>query len=423
LIKGGEKGLKEVPVTSGAKAEPSAGADTGPKMAETPAGETIDGARVIDDSPTADGHRVKVTEEGKCLVCSNCQYLEIEYKTELADPKNSSLKGELDEINKLPTDTPADKEAIAARLKNLANDLSDSRTGPAAPGTTPAGPRGNIPEPIPSDVVPAEPVRNLKPGDLEFAARSKLTTPELQKGFDIWVDEMRARGVDPEGPLGKMDPEQVAQASKANLDTYNEMVKQGTHAENVRKVAGSDPLNPDLPHVEKRGDVTIKYDSKPPGAHEIQHGQLIAEKTGHPVELYGNLPGAGDYPGIDGVMEIGTERRPISLKQSSASAADAGEARYLADTAREAASIHGYSKVEVHVWMKNATVDQIKAAWDKPLARTPGTPPADVFQGGTVSRVVIEDANGNLWIVEPGATGPAPVGAATVPPAAPAVGH
>jgi hypothetical protein len=73
--------------------------------------------------------------------------------------------------------------------------------------------------------------------------------------------------------------------------------------------------------------------------------------------------------------------------------------------------------------MKNATVDQIKAAWDKPLARTPGTPPADVFQGGTVSRVVIEDANGNLWIVEPGATGPAPVSAATVPPAAPGVGH
>ena len=77
----------------------------------------------------ANGHKIKVTESGKLMVCTTCDELQNVYRFELMADKN--LADELAEIRKLPADEQA---AAGARLQEKLDRLA---TGPTVPGGTP----------------------------------------------------------------------------------------------------------------------------------------------------------------------------------------------------------------------------------------------------------------------------------------------
>jgi Restriction endonuclease fold toxin 3/Domain of unknown function (DUF4157)/Putative RNase-like toxin, toxin_1 len=72
---------------------------------------TEGGKKVLAEEPTPDGHKVKVTEEGNCLICSDCLTMKQEYSPELADPANKKLKLELETADAI--DGKANPEAKA----------------------------------------------------------------------------------------------------------------------------------------------------------------------------------------------------------------------------------------------------------------------------------------------------------------------
>jgi hypothetical protein len=107
------------------------------------------GKRVMAEEPTADGkHKIKITEDGECLYCTNCGSLTKEYAIELDDPKNADVLTELDnadkmlspkfkakrmaeieeKLAKLRKDNPHPNDpklARAARIRLLARDPAD----------------------------------------------------------------------------------------------------------------------------------------------------------------------------------------------------------------------------------------------------------------------------------------------------------
>jgi len=73
-----------------------------PKPSRDPDLGFEDGRRVMAEEPTADGkHKIKVTEDGECLYCTNCGSLTKEYAIELNDPKNADILAELDNADKI----------------------------------------------------------------------------------------------------------------------------------------------------------------------------------------------------------------------------------------------------------------------------------------------------------------------------------
>jgi hypothetical protein len=102
------------------------------------------------------------------------------------------------------------------------------------------------------------------------------------------------------------------------------------------------------------------------------------------------------YPGIDGV--IGANRRPLSLKDVNLTDPNANIAgvRNQAVQAADKAKAHGYSDVEVNVFVHGRTRAEVQAGWNQGLG--------DPFQGGTVRRIVITFDNDAPWVVRPGQT-------------------
>jgi HNH/ENDO VII superfamily nuclease with conserved GHE residues len=118
------------------------------RPAETPgdAPEIIDGEQVVAHEATPDGHEVKITEEGRCLVCSTCEEIEVRYKDQLdaRTPEAESLKAELAEAKKLPNgEAKAEAiEAIEQKLepKKQLGDAGEPKTvEPAEPTDTAGG--------------------------------------------------------------------------------------------------------------------------------------------------------------------------------------------------------------------------------------------------------------------------------------------
>ncbi|HEX7958772.1 MAG TPA: DUF4157 domain-containing protein, partial [Terriglobales bacterium] len=114
-----------VEIPGGAIEPPEAGepVKTGetPQAAEPP--EMRPDENVVEERPTADGqHKIEITEEGECLICSDCVSLKKEYAKELADPANSDLKAEIDAAEKI-----TDPAAKAAKEVEIEKKLSDAR--------------------------------------------------------------------------------------------------------------------------------------------------------------------------------------------------------------------------------------------------------------------------------------------------------
>jgi len=96
------RGEKAPEVKVGVEGEPVRTADTPEARGEAP--EIIEGEQVVAHEPTADGHEVKITEEGRCLICSTCEEIQIKYKEELegTSPEIENIKAELEEAKGMP---------------------------------------------------------------------------------------------------------------------------------------------------------------------------------------------------------------------------------------------------------------------------------------------------------------------------------
>ena len=264
-------------------------------------------------------------------------------------------------------------------------------------GVTPAGPEGAVAEPLPEIVPAVAPEPYATPGPIEAAARSALPA-ELRVGFDLWMNQIRTggrRAGHPERILSPLTPEEIARRSRVPAEAYYARVAEAQRAEGIHARAADDPLRPRLRNVERRGNVLVRYETRPPSDAEVAQGQAIARRTGEPVEVFGDTPAGRNYPGIDGV--IGEPARPLSLKES-LGRDNVGYVRVHAVDALANAQTHGYSHVEVQISMRDSSVSEIQAAWRAPATERGA---GDVFNpGNTISKIVVTGSDG-VWVIEP----------------------
>ena len=248
---------------------------------------------------------------------------------------------------------------------------------------------------------PVEPVRNPNPGPLEARARAALSE-RLQVGFDRWMQQMRSnpkRAVNVEEVLKNKTQEQIEQICTKPADAYFAQLAESQRVAAAKTRSAGDPLRPRLEHNEWKDGVTLHYEKTPPSPEEIAHAQEIQNQTGEPVHVFGDTPSGKTYPGIDGT--IGEPPRALQLKNL----ADPAYLKVHAADAFEAASQHGYSKVEVHLRVKGSTIAEVKAAWEGKPAHPRGaqigweTRLSMTRSRLTLSRLVIEASDG-VWVVE-----------------------
>ncbi|EDX77567.1 hypothetical protein MC7420_2891 [Coleofasciculus chthonoplastes PCC 7420] len=77
---------------------------------------------VVAKQKAADGHEIKVLEDGRVVRCSDCGEIRTQYANELADPKNSHLKSQLDEVEAIP-----DPDLKAKQAAELEQELANIR--------------------------------------------------------------------------------------------------------------------------------------------------------------------------------------------------------------------------------------------------------------------------------------------------------
>lgn len=149
-----------------------------------------------------------------------------------------------------------------------------------------------------------------KPGAKERTAREALTK-ELRAGFDLWIDQIRAHGRDPEIVLGNASARQVEGVS-ASMRRRVRQEAYDLEEDASRSASSPDPLRPKRSTSTRVNDlVGLHYDGAPPPPLDVALAVKIAEDTGEPVQLYGP-EGGGKSPGrYDGT--IGSPPRRLSL--------------------------------------------------------------------------------------------------------------
>jgi len=81
------------------------------------------GRRVTAEEPTADGkHKIKITEDGEGLYCTNCGSLTKEYAIELNDPKNADVLADLNSAEQI-----ANPKLKAKRMAQIEERLAKIR--------------------------------------------------------------------------------------------------------------------------------------------------------------------------------------------------------------------------------------------------------------------------------------------------------
>src|SRR5262249_61671052 len=131
---------------------------------------------------------------------------------------------------------------------------------------------------------PAVRVPRAAMGPVETAARAAL--PEkLRAGLDLWSAELRQNGGNPETVFGKLKPEKIQSQAEVFLKRYEASVAEADRAALQAARATDDPLRPKLKHVQPNPEtkVTLHYENKPPGKHEIAQAVEIAKRTGEEV--------------------------------------------------------------------------------------------------------------------------------------------
>lgn len=127
FIKGKVFGAKPVPVE--AKATASSEGKSKPAERDEPKSPreadlgSEKGRRVVAEEPTADGkHKIKVTEDGVCLRCSDCGTLIKEYAIELNEPKHAAILAELE-----AAETTVNPKLKARKMAAIEEKLAEVR--------------------------------------------------------------------------------------------------------------------------------------------------------------------------------------------------------------------------------------------------------------------------------------------------------
>ncbi|WP_394829992.1 DUF4157 domain-containing protein [Pendulispora rubella] len=253
-------------------------------------------------------------------------------------------------------------QAAEVRGRSLRSQYSTPRR--------PSGPNGNEQTPLPTDTVPNAPVGNPDVNSFEYKLWEQLPTSEERIGFSYFMEK---QGAAREITASKMDLPRARRVAQDKYAVYQKLVEKGEAAERKRARANDDPLDPQLAYNEYMGDNVIsKYESKRSPEREIlflrevSFFREIAKRTGWPIEAFGDTASKIDYPGIDGVADVGTlrkpNRRPVSLKDTPST--DATEAVRLSKEAIEKAAEHSYSDVFVEIKMGNLEIKEVQSAWN-----------------------------------------------------------
>ena len=313
---------------------------------------------------------------------------------------------------RLGTNVPLGSEARSGQLGAGAGNVATLLIGSKAyragegfgvkfratkPGLTPPGPNASANVELPKEVIPPTPQPSVNPGPVEASLRAGLSDA-TKVGFDRWMADIRARGGEPETVLKALSKERVQTVAEQFAKKQATEVARGEEAARVRARAKDDPLRPILKNVEKKGNVTIHYETTPPSQAEIAAAQEIATRTGEEVHLFGDTASKVTYPGIDGT--IGNPPRPLSIKAHSVDA-NAGSGRFAAQEALVKAKTNGYTQVEVEISLPGKTVAEVQAAWDVGPTRPGDHPLAPVYEGDVVAKVTVRCSDG-VWVVPKG---------------------
>lgn len=128
LFKGERPPEVKVNVEGGETKGPST--DTPEVKGEAP--EIVDGERVVASEKSPDGHEVKVTEEGTCLVCTTCEEIGAHYREQLKgdSPEIREIKGELETAREMPNGEP--KAAEIERIREKLEKIKSAEAGSPA---------------------------------------------------------------------------------------------------------------------------------------------------------------------------------------------------------------------------------------------------------------------------------------------------
>ncbi|WP_164000536.1 annexin [Pyxidicoccus caerfyrddinensis] len=237
------------------------------------------------------------------------------------------------------------------------------------------------------------------PGALEQTTRAAYATPEQREAFDIWAARTSSSGANVETVLGRM-PEAVRNKQVNDIAADVAALRSPSRARHTENLL--DPINPQLAHTVKNGNITVHYEARPPDAHELAQAQKLAAARGEEVHIFGDDAAGRSYPGIDGT--IGNPKRPMQLKFVPAST-DVSAARSMAQGALEHAQHTGMKNVEVFIEVEGKTRAQVAAAWNGPLKGNSPPPLGPTLDGSSVKRIEIQAADGRMEVVFDPATG------------------
>ena len=193
FIKGKVIGIEPTPVEAkgpapaeGKGGAPEEGKGPAPedKVPDAPAEapEMFEGEKVVGKRATADGHEVKVTEKGRCLLCTTCKDLEIEFQEELKleTEEVKAIKEDL-EVAKGTQDGSAAAEQVE-RLKARLEEVRKAQARSADPGAPKSPVETKTQGLIDQDTKLEGALRDLKDTKLRSEEVGELRTdPEVKK--------------------------------------------------------------------------------------------------------------------------------------------------------------------------------------------------------------------------------------------------
>jgi hypothetical protein len=131
FVKGKLFGIEPTPVEAKGTAPGESKGKAGDADADSNKAKTLEkadlgfenGKRVLAEEPTADGkHKIKVTEDGVCLRCSDCGTLIKEYAIELNEPRNAAILAELE-----AAETTVNPKLKARKMAAIEEKLAEVR--------------------------------------------------------------------------------------------------------------------------------------------------------------------------------------------------------------------------------------------------------------------------------------------------------
>lgn len=281
------------------------------------------------------------------------------------------------------------RDDLIQRMAELNRAVQQAETLPAGQRIRLDGASGSGPFNLKLEA--AGPART--PGSLEVSTRAAYATPEQREAFDIWAARTASSGANVETVLAKM-PEKVRNKQVSDIAADIAELRSPARARHTENLL--DPINPQLAHTVKQGNITVHYEARPPDAHELAQAQKLAAARGEEVHIFGDDAAGRSYPGIDGT--IGNPKRPMQLKFVPAST-DASAARSMAQGALEHAQHTGMKNVEVFIEVEGRTRADIAAAWNGPLKGNSPPPLGPTVDGNAVKRIEIQAADGRMEVV------------------------